>query len=60
MTVLSSQYTISGDWTGSRYLGLDLDWDYENCKFHLYMMSYMQDALTQFHHSFLQKQQHQP
>ena len=25
MTVLSSHYTIFGNWTGSRYLGIDLD-----------------------------------
>ena len=28
MTVLSNHCTISSDWTGSRYLGLDLYWDY--------------------------------
>ena len=29
MTFLSNHYTIYSNWTGSRYLGLDLDWDYE-------------------------------
>ena len=51
MTVLSSHYTISSDWTGSRYLGIDLDWDYEKCEVRLSMRSYVQDALTRFHHS---------
>ena len=60
MTVLSSHYTISSDWTGSRYLDIDLDWDYEKRKFHLSMLSYVQDALTRFHSSFPQNPQHQP
>ena len=39
MTFLSNHYTISSDWTGPRYLGLDLDWDYEKREVHLYMLS---------------------
>ena len=60
MTALGNHYTISSNCTGSRYLGLDLDWDYEKRKVHLSMISYVQDALTQFHHSFPHKPQHQP
>ena len=60
MTVLSIHYTISSDWTVSRYLGIDLDWDYENCEVYLSMLSYMQDALTRFHHSRPHKPQDQP
>ena len=51
MTVLSNHYTISSDCTGSRYLGLDLDWDHEKHKVHLSMLLYVQEALTRFHHS---------
>ena len=60
MTVLSSHYTISSDWTGSRYLGIDLDWDYEKREVHLSILSYVQDALTRFHHSLPHKPQNQP
>ena len=60
MTVLSSHYTISSDWTGSCYLGIDLDWDNEKCEVHLIMLSYVQDALTHFHHYCLHKPQDQP
>ena len=60
MTVLSNHYTISSDWTGSRYLGLDLDWDYEKHKVHLSMLTYVQDVLTRFRHSHSHKPQHQP
>ena len=29
ISVLESSYTISTDWKGKSYLGLDLDWDYQ-------------------------------
>ena len=38
MTVLRDHCKISSDWKGKRYLGMDLDWDYENCKVHLSML----------------------
>ena len=60
MTVLSSHYTISSDWTGSRYLRIDLDWDYEKREVQLTMLSYVQDALTRFHHYCLHNPQDQP
>ena len=60
MTVLSNHYTISSNWTSSRYLGLDLDWDYEKHEVHLSMLLYVQEALTRFHHSSPHKPQHQP
>ena len=59
MTFLRNHYTISSDWTGSRYLRLDLDWDYEKREVHLSMLSYVKDALTRFHHSRPKKPQHQ-
>ena len=60
MTVLSNHYTISSDWTGSRYLGIDLDWHYEKREVHLYILSYVQDALTRFHQSRPHNPQEQP
>ena len=60
MTVLSSHYNISSDLTGSRYLGIDLDWDYEKREVHLSMLSYVQDTLTRFHYSRPHKPQDQP
>ena len=60
MTVLSSHYTISRYWTCSRYLGIDLYWDYEKREVHLSMLSYVKDSLTRFPHSRPHKPQHQP
>ena len=60
MTVLSSHFTISSVCTGSLYLGLNRDWDYEKREVHLSMLSYVQDAPTRFHHSRPHNTQHQP
>jgi hypothetical protein len=29
MTTLKELYTVSEDWTGGRYCGLTLEWDYD-------------------------------
>ena len=60
MAILQEHYTISHDWSGSRYLGMDIDWDYEIHEVHLSMLSYEQDALTHFHHARLRRPQDQP
>ena len=50
MDIIQEHYTISHDWSGSRYLGMDIDWDYATRKVHLFMLSYVQYALKRFHH----------
>ena len=60
MAVLKENYSISHDWEGKRYLGLDLDWDYEKREVHLSMLQYVVDALKRFHHEAPLKPQHQP
>ena len=60
MVILQEHYTISHDWSGSRYLVMDIDWDYEKHEVHLSMLSYVQDALTCFHHTRPRKPQDQP
>ena len=51
---------ITADWMGGKYIGLTLEWDYTNREVHLSMLGYVQRALTQFHHEWTGKQQHQP
>ena len=46
--------------TGSRYLGLTLDWDYIKREVHLSMLDYVPAALIRFHHTAPKKPQHQP
>eukprot|EP00804_Cyclotella_cryptica_P018472 CCRYP_004313-RA/>CCRYP_004313-RA protein AED:0.28 eAED:0.28 QI:0/-1/0/1/-1/1/1/0/226 len=57
---LESYYTLSTDWTGNRYIGIRLDWDYHNCKIHLSMPGYKAKALKQFQHTTPSKPQHFP
>ena len=38
LSVLKSNYKISTDWSGKRYLDIDLDWDYAHNKVHLSML----------------------
>ena len=59
MIVLREHYKILIDWKGKRYLGLDLDWDYENCEVHLSMLGYVAEDLTIFRHKHLRKTQDQ-
>ena len=57
---LKENFKISSDWTGYRYLGLDLDWHYEGLKIHISMLGYVEDIIPHFHHIKLQKTQYQP
>lgn len=47
-TSLNKHYETSIDTAGTRYLGLTLDWDYENKEGHLSMLDYVHDALVQY------------
>ena len=46
MPVLREHYRILSGWKGKRYLGMDLNWEYENHKVHPSMMGYVVEALT--------------
>ena len=60
IAILEEHYTISQDWNGARYLGIEIDWDYTNREIHLSILSYVQDALTRFLHARPRKLQDQP
>jgi hypothetical protein len=51
---------ISVDMDGSRFCGLFVDWDYENCKVHVSIPGYVETALKRFKHPTPEKPQHQP
>jgi hypothetical protein len=59
-SVLKSYYPLSTDWTGNRYIGIHLDWDYHHRKVHLSMPGYKAKALKQFQHKTPSKPQHSP
>ena len=60
ISILEEHYTISQDYNGARYFGMDIDWEYTNRELHLSMLSYVQDALTRFRHAHTRKFQDQP
>ena len=50
VSVIDEHYDCKCEWDGRRYLGLTLDWDYEQRKIHLSMPDYIPDALKRFKH----------
>ena len=57
---LQENYEISQDWTGSKYCGLELDWDYKRREVHLSMPGYVDKALQRFNHKIEKRRQYQP
>ncbi len=49
--VLKTHYKLTCDWTGMRYIGITLDWDYKKRQVHLSMPNYIKKALKQFQHN---------
>jgi hypothetical protein len=60
MAILEENYTISHNWSGSRYLRMYIDWDYASNEVYLSMLSYVQDALKRFHHVRPRRKQDRP
>ena len=58
-TTLEEHYKLTCDWTGTRYIGITLDWDYNKRQVHLSMPNYVKKALKQFQH-IAGKLQHSP
>ena len=59
LKILRKDYVVSTDWEGTKYSGINLDWDYENHKVHLSMPGYCKEALVRFGHK-LRRVTHQP
>ena len=60
MTMLSTQYKVSEDWTGSHYCRLALDWDYKHRTCDISMPGYIECALQRFTHPMPTRPQHSP
>jgi hypothetical protein len=50
LTTLEKFYKVSTDWTGARYCGLTLDWDYKARTCDVSMPGYVERALQRFQH----------
>ncbi len=57
MAALQKDYKATDDWTGTKYLGLTIEWDYDNGQVHLWMPGYVSKALLQFNHKKPEKTQ---
>ena len=57
---LAALYTITTDWTGNRYVGLTLDWDFAARTMDFSMPGYIANALKKFNHPTPVTPQHSP
>ena len=60
MSVLKEHYTITEDWAGEKYIGMDIRWDYNKKQVHLAMLGYTPKALDQFKHTAPARKQDSP
>jgi len=60
IATLRTAYEVSLDWTGSRYCGLSLKWDYTNRTCDMSMPGYIDRALQRFQHVATTKPEHAP
>jgi hypothetical protein len=60
IATLKTAYEISIDWTGSRYCGLTLEWDYKKRTCDISMPGYIERALARFQHSAGRSPEHAP
>ncbi len=45
-TILNKHYKCLQDWDGQCYLGMNINWDYNDKKVHISMLEYVPEALT--------------
>ena len=60
MSALKDQYKVSEDWTGAKYCGLTLDWDYARRTCDISIPGYIERALQRFAHPQPTRPQHSP
>jgi hypothetical protein len=60
LTALQKDYTVSTDWEATKYIGLTIEWDYQNRKVHIHMPGYLAKALQRFKHPTPTRQQNSP
>ena len=60
LTALQTDYTVTTDWNGTKFAGIDLAWDYTKRTCRLTMNSYIADLLLRYNHKPSQRGQHAP
>ncbi len=56
ISVLKENYEITIDKTATKYIGLTIEWDYENKKVYTSMPGYLSKAFMRFKHEMPRKQ----
>ncbi len=60
LNILKEHYEIAVDWTGNKFIGLTMDWDYPSQKVHISMPGYIKKALTCSGHERPKRKQNSP
>ena len=60
INLLQEFYELTTDWSGTKYLGLTLRWDYKRHTVDLSMPGYIERALQRFNHPAPTRPQHSP
>ena len=60
LSAIEDHYVCKADWKGERFIGITIDWDYENREVHLSMPGYVAEALECFQHPHPKRGQDQP
>ena len=60
LNALRQLYTISVDWSGTSYIGLTLNWDYNQRTLKISMPTYIPAALLRFQHQLPTRKQNSP
>ena len=60
IATLETHYQVSLDWSGARYCGLTLQWDYAARTCDISMPGYIDRALKRFQHNFPRTPEHSP
>ena len=58
--ILLEHYELTQDWSGSRFSGIDLTWDYTNRTYRLSINNYIKNLLLKWGHTIPSKPQHYP
>ena len=58
--VLEEFYEVATDWEGKKYIGLTLDWDYEQREVHVSLPGYVKRAAKELNHTAPRRRQKAP
>ena len=60
LSTLQEHFTVTTDWEGKKYSGIDLKWNYKSCTYRLTMKDYIRQILLRYGHQVPRKPQRSP